>query len=133
MISPFILACIGKLPSENWVPLKDFLLDLGQPWEPDPWECNDETKESVLVAVSQHINGLGKKMHSSLPVGALHPSAMRNLTRLGKMEFPNRRKNRLIEQFLFGCSGLPTGMRSLKNPRPNTHYLPIPLPCLRTN
>ena len=47
-----ILARIGKLPSKNWVPPKEFLLGLGQPWEPDPWEYDDEAEESVLVAAS---------------------------------------------------------------------------------
>lgn len=40
---------LGKLPSENWVPPKESLLGLGQPWEPDPWECDDEAEECVLV------------------------------------------------------------------------------------
>ena len=52
VISPSILSRIGKLPSKNWVPPKEFLLGLGQPWEPDPWEYDDEAEESVLVAVS---------------------------------------------------------------------------------
>ena len=64
MISPSILSRIGKLPSENWVPPKEFLLGLGQPWEPDPWECDDEAEESVLVAASQHIDKLVTKLHS---------------------------------------------------------------------
>ena len=64
MISPSILTRIGKLPSENWVPPKEFLLGLGQPWEPDPWEYDDEAEESVLVAASQHIDELVTKLHS---------------------------------------------------------------------
>ena len=64
MISLSILSRIGKLPSENWVPPKEFLLGLGQPWEPDPWECDDEAEESVLIAASQHIDELVTKLHS---------------------------------------------------------------------
>ena len=64
MILHSILACIGKLPSENWVPPKEFLLGLGQPWEPDPWECDDEAEESILVAASQHIDELVTKLDS---------------------------------------------------------------------
>lgn len=56
---------LGKLPSENWVPPKESLLGLGQPWEADPWECDDEAEEYVLVAVSQHINELVTKLHSN--------------------------------------------------------------------
>ena len=41
------------------------MLDLGQPWEPDPWECNDEAEERVLVAASQHIDELVTKLHSN--------------------------------------------------------------------
>ena len=64
MISPSILPRIGKLPSKNWVPPKEFLLGLGQLWEPDPWECDDEAEQSILVAASQHIDKLVTKLDS---------------------------------------------------------------------
>ena len=57
VISPSILAHC-QFPSDNWIPPKEFLLGLGQPWEPDPWEYDDKDKSSALVAASQHMDEL---------------------------------------------------------------------------
>ena len=40
-------------------------MSLGQPWEPDPWESDDEAEESILAAVSQHVDELVPKLQSS--------------------------------------------------------------------
>ena len=57
VISQSILTRI-ELPSENWIPPKEFLLGLGQPWEPDPWEYVDEDDDNALLATSQGIDKL---------------------------------------------------------------------------
>ena len=113
---------LGKLPSENWVPPKESLLGLGQPWEPDPWECDDEAEECVLVAASQHINELVTKLHSNEDSSSRWslPKCDAKFKKIRQDGIPKQTQNRLIEQFPFECSGLPTGVRSLKNPRPNT-------------
>jgi len=85
VISPSILARC-KFPPENWIPPKEFLLGIGQLWEPDPWEYDDEDENSTLVAASQHMDELvTEELQSKAP--GLRLSVMRNFKRLGKMVF----------------------------------------------
>lgn len=58
--SPALASCLPR----TGVPKKEFLLGLGQPWEPDSLECDDEAIESVLIAASQHIDNLVTKLYS---------------------------------------------------------------------
>ena len=60
MISPSILARC-KFPPKNWIPPKEFLLGVGQPWEPDPREYDDEDENTTLVAASLHMDELVAK------------------------------------------------------------------------
>ena len=52
VISPSLLASI-KIPPKGWKPPRRFLLGLGPPWEPNPWECEDEDEEDLMAFASQ--------------------------------------------------------------------------------
>ena len=47
VVSPSLLA---DTPPEGWKPPRRFLLGLGPPWEPEPWECDDSDEENLTVA-----------------------------------------------------------------------------------
>ena len=87
MISPSILARC-KFPPKNWIPPKEFLLGVGQPWEPDPREYDDEDENSTLVAASLHTDELvAEELQSKEPSSRWSSPKMRNFKRLGKMVF----------------------------------------------
>ena len=46
-MSPSLLASLPPIP-KDWKPPKQFLFGLGRPWEPDPWEYDDNPKDDVL-------------------------------------------------------------------------------------
>ena len=52
--SPSLLAGVKPVP-EDWIPLRELLLGLGEPWEPFPWDpCYDTENLNVnLLAASQ--------------------------------------------------------------------------------
>ena len=40
----------------DWKPPKEFLLGLGRPWEPDPWEYDDLSEDDALfIQASQRV------------------------------------------------------------------------------
>ena len=91
--------------SKNWVPTKEFLLGLGQPWEPDPWEGDDEAKERVLVAASQHINELVTKLHSNKDSSSrwFSPKCNEKLKKNRQDGIPKQtQRQKLFEMFLDG-------------------------------
>ena len=46
-----------KDPPEGRIPPKQFLLGVGQPWKPDPWDpCYDDPEEVDFIAASQQSN-----------------------------------------------------------------------------
>ena len=55
-ISPSLLEGI-PIPPEDWIPLKPFLLGIGPPWEPYPWDprYNDAEEETCLLKASQQV------------------------------------------------------------------------------
>ena len=86
------------------------MLGVGQPWEPDPWEY-DEDESSVLVAATQHMDELvTEELQSKEPLLRWSlPSVTRNFNRLGEMVFLSRRKSKPVGQSLFGSSWLLVG------------------------
>lgn len=49
------LASLPSIP-KDWKPLKDFLLELGRSWEPDPWEYDDNPEDYLLcIQASQAV------------------------------------------------------------------------------
>ena len=42
-------------PPEGWIPPKQFLLGLGHPWEPEPWDScyDDDDEDADFIAASQ--------------------------------------------------------------------------------
>ena len=40
---------------KDWKPPKQFLLGLGQPWEPDPWEYGDNPEDDELFMQASQV------------------------------------------------------------------------------
>ena len=51
-VSPSLIADVSKIPP-GWVVPKRFLLGLGRPWEPDPWEYSTAEEDELLIEASQ--------------------------------------------------------------------------------
>ena len=64
-ITPSLLAKI-KPPPEEWKPPRKFLSGLGQPWEPEPWECEDSEDEELLKDASMLLEDTPKAPASTL-------------------------------------------------------------------
>ncbi len=50
-ISPSLLAELTA--SEDWRPLNEFLLGVGEPFEPNAWEYSDDSDDRHLLAAAQ--------------------------------------------------------------------------------
>lgn len=58
-VSPSLLASLPPIPTD-WKPPKQFLLGLGRPWEPYPWEYDDnEEDDELFVQASQVVEQQG--------------------------------------------------------------------------
>ena len=60
-VSPSLIADISKIPP-GWVVPKRFLLGLGHPWEPDPWEYSTAEEDELLIEASQGFEELAESI-----------------------------------------------------------------------
>jgi len=98
VISPSILARC-KFPPKNWIPPKEFLLGVGQPWEPDPWDpCYDDPEEVDFIAASQQSNLRLILIPASLPLSTPLLLATCILALLGWF------LSSCLQHFTVGCS-----------------------------
>ena len=58
-VSPSLLAGVKPVP-EDWIPPRELLLGLGEPWEPGPWDsCYDTEDVNVDLLVEDTLWGKG--------------------------------------------------------------------------
>ena len=52
VISPSLVVGL-RCPSEDWLPPKQFLLGVGQPFKTNSWRYSDNSNDELLIAASQ--------------------------------------------------------------------------------
>ena len=64
-VSPSLFASLPPMP-KDWKPPKEFLLRLGRPWEPDPWEYDDNPEDDSLFIQASQVVEQGEETSTSV-------------------------------------------------------------------